>query len=207
MAYVLGFFCADGAMTINPCGSKYLDFDITDKDLLLKIKRCLNAHQIITRRNHNKGKDSYRLQIGSKKIFNDLLIMGLTPKKTFRFNMPFVPTSLFSHFVRGYFDGDGCILRVILHKERKTQTISLRTVFTSGNKKFLQELAFLLNQTINITGFFANSKQTTQLIYSVKPSLSLYQFMYNDIDSFLYLERKKAIFERYINEAGVAQPG
>ena len=55
MAYVLGFFCADGAMTINPRGSKYIDFCITDGDLLLKIKRCFRSEQSIIVKNPLRG--------------------------------------------------------------------------------------------------------------------------------------------------------
>ncbi len=203
MAYVLGFFCADGAMTINPRGSKYIDFCITDGDLLLKIKKCFDAKQSIIRKDPVRGKAIYRLQIGSKVIFNDLTLLGLTPKKTFRFEMPPIPNLFLSHFVRGYFDGDGNVWSGMIHKERKTPTTALRTVFTSGNKKFLEQLACILKERIGVSGFFTATGGASQLVYSIRPSLSLYRFMYTDIENNLFLNRKKAVFEKYISNAAV----
>ena len=38
MAYVLGFFAADGSMYRTNRGTYFIEFQITDKDLLLKIR-------------------------------------------------------------------------------------------------------------------------------------------------------------------------
>lgn len=143
MAYILGFFCADGAMTINPRGSKYIDFTIADLGLLEQIKTSLGSnHKIKIRPGDNENtKMRYRLQIGSKIIFQDLLNMGLTPKKTFRMNLPEIPKKYFADFVRGYFGGDGNVWCGKMHKERKTPGLSIRASFTSGNQKFLKDLA------------------------------------------------------------------
>src|SRR3989344_6594312 len=203
MAYVLGFFCADGVMTINPRGSKYIEFNITDAGLLLEINQSLGAHQTITRRSYNKGKDTYRLQIGSKELFTDLLAMGLTPKKTFRFEMPPVPAPLFSHFVRGYFDGDGNVWSGLLHKERKTPLLTLRTLFTSGNEKFLIQLSEYLENHLSIKGYFGYSSGAHRLVYAAKSSLFLYRFMYTDMANNLFLDRKKKVFEKYVANAAV----
>ena len=202
MAYVLGFFCADGAMTINPRGSKYIDFDIADKDLLFEIRKCLNANHLIKERRRGNSL-TYRLQIGSKEMFNDLLSIGLTPKKTFRFLMPEVPKELFCHFMRGYFDGDGSVWSGVVHKERKTALITLRTLFTSGNEKFLIELAEYLENRLFIKGSFNYSGGAHRLIYAAQSSLFLYHFMYNDMVNNLFLNRKKAVFEKYMNDAAV----
>jgi len=39
MAYVLGFFFADGSYDVHKNGGEYFSFQITDKNLLEKIKR------------------------------------------------------------------------------------------------------------------------------------------------------------------------
>ena len=48
MAYVLGFFAADGCLTINrKRGNKYIEFVSTDKDIIEKIRYCLQSgHKI-----------------------------------------------------------------------------------------------------------------------------------------------------------------
>jgi len=63
MAYVLGFFAADGNMTKNKRGAHFIEFQSTDKEILDKIKRTLNSNLNIgeyqpKRENHSKR---YRL--------------------------------------------------------------------------------------------------------------------------------------------------
>ena len=41
MAYVLGFFAADGNLTIGKRGNYYLEFNSTDKDIIEKIRSFL----------------------------------------------------------------------------------------------------------------------------------------------------------------------
>ncbi|PIP28260.1 MAG: hypothetical protein COX29_02045 [Candidatus Moranbacteria bacterium CG23_combo_of_CG06-09_8_20_14_all_35_22] len=50
MAYVLGFFAADGCMIKNNRGAYFIEFQITDKDILLKIKKLLGSNHKITER-------------------------------------------------------------------------------------------------------------------------------------------------------------
>jgi hypothetical protein len=47
----------------------------------------------------------------SKKMHADLVKLGCTPKKSFTITFPKdkIPEELLSHFIRGYFDGDGCL--------------------------------------------------------------------------------------------------
>ena len=199
MAYVLGFFMADGALTKNPRGSKYVDIGITDKDLLEKIRNCFGSNHKITIRKSSKPnqKDIFRLQIGSKTMFNSLLKFGLSPNKTFRFKLPNIPTKYFANFVRGYFDGDGSVWFGLSHKSRKTQTPTLQASFISGNKKFIENLAKSLSEHLKIKGTLSYYSNAYRLIYSTTASLSLYNFMYTN-DNNLYLERKKKIFEKYL---------
>src|SRR3989344_5923597 len=110
MAYVLGFFVADGNMIRNKRGAYFISIEITDKDILEKMKKAIGStHKISIRKNQFPEKDSYRLQIGSKAMFNDLLKLGITPNKSKTIDLPEIPKNYFSDFLRGYFDGDGCI--------------------------------------------------------------------------------------------------
>ena len=47
MAYVLGFFAADGNMIKNKRGAHFIEFQITDKNLLEKIRELLGSNQKI----------------------------------------------------------------------------------------------------------------------------------------------------------------
>ena len=92
MAYVLGFFAADGCMMKNKRGAHFVEFQITDKDILLKIRKCLGSdHKISIREEKDNCKTRYRLQIGSKIIFSDLSNFGFTPRKSNTIKFPSVP--------------------------------------------------------------------------------------------------------------------
>ena len=114
MAYVLGFFCADGCMIDGSAmRGKYIIFYNTDREILEKIKIVLDAeHKIYERKDtamSTKRKRYYMLKIGNHKLYNDLLLLGITPNKSLNLQMPPVPNNFFNAFVRGYLDGDWCL--------------------------------------------------------------------------------------------------
>jgi intein-encoded DNA endonuclease-like protein len=201
MAYVLGFFAADGYMTINKRGAHFWNIQVNDKELLKEIKKSIKSeHKISVKiRKRKEEKTSYRLQIGSKEMYEDLYKLGMRQNKTKSLTIPNVPDKYFSHFVRGYFDGDGHVWSGLIHKKRKTQTLIIRTVFTSCSKMFLQIIREKLEENNIQKGVLSEGKGNYyRLVYSVFGSLNLYNFMYNTLGSSkLFLGRKKAIFERY----------
>lgn len=196
MAYVLGFFTADGSMTKNKRGAHFIEFEITDKDLLYKIKQLLGSNHKITEIKRGeinvRWKNIYRLQIGSKEIFSDLLKIGLTPAKSKTVKLPKIPKKYFNFFVRGYFDGDGCIsFGIYRRKDRKSKKYVITSRFTSGSNIFLQDLLERLRKEADIIGGFICSKNRGfDLVLSAKNSRKLFDFMYNDLFRGLFLERK-----------------
>lgn len=98
MAYVLGYFSADGSMIKNKRGAHYVNFYSTDKELIMLVQRCFHTNLHIGSSIRNKRwKKAYKIQIGSKKIFHDLLRIGFTPNKKKRLLFPPVPREYFSH--------------------------------------------------------------------------------------------------------------
>ena len=57
----------------------------------------------------NKKHIAYRLCLNSVKFGNDLEKHGCVPNKSFILRRPNIEEGLIRHFVRGYFDGDGCV--------------------------------------------------------------------------------------------------
>lgn len=202
MAYVLGFFVADGSMFINPRGSCYAAFYSTDREILEKIKLVMSLDHLIGTRKFREpmNKISYSLQIGSKELFQDLKKLGLKPNKSKTINLPHIPKEYFPDFVRGYFDGDGGVtISNYYRKNRKSHLgKTMLSGFTSGSKKFLlglrkslQEIALLGRGTL----YF--SSRGHRLYYSVNDSKKLYNLMYGGLLNQLYLKRKKEKFELY----------
>ncbi len=200
MAYVLGFFAADGYITVNKRGGQFWAIDIIDKSIVEKIKRTIEAeHKISTRKTADGKSVSYRLQIGSIEMCDDLRRLGYAERKTKNLSIPHIPSVYFSHFVRGYFDGDGNVWVGAIHKDRKTKGLAIQTVFTSCCLDFLERLSGELEKHGILRGRIREGRGGYyRLVYSINSSLKLYDFMYNGYskDS-IALIRKKRVFERF----------
>lgn len=193
MAYVLGFFTADGNMLKNKRGAHFVTIEITDRDILEKIRNAIGSnHKIGIRKGNFPEKDAYRLQIGSKEIFNDLLKLGITPNKSKTIDLPLVPNKYFSDFVRGYFDGDGCVSCGIYNrKDRKSKNYLLGSRFSTGSKIFAENLLKRIREVMNITGGFVYKKKGGfDLVLSTHDTKKLFEFMYKNSKNNLFLERK-----------------
>lgn len=193
MAYVLGFFLADGTFDITSRGGYYFGFHICDKDLLESLRGVLGSkHKISERRVRDGESPRYRLQIGSKTMCKDLLRLGIVPQKTKQLTIPEVPNQYTFDFIRGYFDGDGNVWSGTINNKRRTSTKVLQITFTSGCRQFLLALRSLLNKN-GIAGgaiYLPKNKQFGRLTFSTVSALLLSEKMYTG-QSGLYLARKK----------------
>ncbi len=199
MAYVLGFFAADGSMVKNNRGAHYIEFQITDKCILQKIRASVGStHVISEKKQYNKNhKKLYRIQIGSKEICNDLVSLGFTPAKTHNMSWPDIPNEFTGDFIRGYFDGDGNVyFRKHFAKDRQKERWVFSSGFTSGCRDFLESLLLVLRTNGIKGGFICDKERGCELTLSHRDSLALYSLMYNNGDCSLCLIRKKEIFEK-----------
>jgi len=201
MAYVLGFFAADGNLSINKRGGCYISFQSKDKQIIDDIKKAIGSSNKISKRSSKLTKRNfYRLQIGSKEIVEILKKLGFHTSKTKHLPFPFLSSKILPHFVRGYFDGDGNIWKGEVHKERKTKLMVLQLVFTSGAYEFLNKLKISLSEKLKTNGshvVFKNGAYS-RLQFSTIDALKIYNFMYNKGGSSLCLRRKKRQFDNYI---------
>lgn len=125
--------------------------------------------------------------------------LGLTPNKSRRMKLPKIPKKYIGDYVRGYFDGDGCVWTGIGHKNRKTKTVIMLVIFTSASMEFLSDLHTELSNAGLLGGSLFRSKDGDfgRLQYSTLDALKLYKIMYNR-QCKLFLMRKKVIFEDFI---------
>lgn len=198
MAYVLGFLYADGNVTQTKRGTHFIAVYSADKDLLLDIRNVLGSKHSLSVRRSSSG-CVYRIQVGSKEWFNDVVKLGLFPGKTKRMELPKVPSKFFADFIRGYFDGDGNVWVGKTNKHRSNPTSVIMTAFTSGSHGFLQSLHEVL-RGVGLRGgslFKIKNKNYSRLLLSVGDSLKLYEIMYNGRHK-LYLKRKKAVFDSFV---------
>ncbi len=187
MAYVLGFIYSDGNL------SNQLDFfSISQKEpeILYKIKNWMSADHPIVRK---AKQDIHMLTIGNKVMINDLMSLGLTPNKSLDVKFPVLDKDLHSHFIRGYFDGDGCIACFS----------TWRLSFTCGSRQFLEGLSTAIC-TYAETGlrpvYSHPTRNAHQLSYSKGADLvKIFDFFYDHytVQKGNYLKRKYESFLSY----------
>lgn len=200
MSYILGLICADGSVVDNKRGGYYISISSADKYLVALFKNVTNAKHVISKRVSKTGR-VFRIQIGSKEWFHDLGMLGIIPNKTKRLCIPKqIPKNMVSHFIRGYFDGDGNVWAGYVNKKRNNPTSVIFSAFTSCSLDFLKDISRVLkSKGIRGGGIYKPLKGNYyRLSFSTKDTLILYKFMYNEARS-LCLERKRHIFEKYIN--------
>lgn len=200
MAYILGYFASDGTMYKNKRGSCYIAFTSTDKELIILVKNILKASnkvEVYQAKNKRNWKIRYTLQIGSKRIFARLLELGFTPNKSLTLGFPPIPDDLLGHFIRGYFDGDGCAsFACYKRKNRKVPQKILSIRISCGSKDFITILQNKLIKVVPVgRGYLYLRDRTYDLVYSSKDVLKLYSFLYPSKEV-PCLERKREILSR-----------
>jgi hypothetical protein len=201
MAYVLGYIYADGSLDDSPyMRGKYIQITSTDEDSIQRIKYWLNSEHKIGEKKSNfiGGKICFILRIGSHKIYNDLFKLGLYPNKSLTVSFPKVPQKYLGHFIRGYFDGDGCIY-FEKRKGSRGQAIvkRIRTIFTSGSKKFLEKMNDALKNIGISDGKIYLSKKSYQAVYNNKNSIQIFKLIYRGTSVNSFFMRKFKIFKDY----------
>jgi intein-encoded DNA endonuclease-like protein len=198
MAYILGFLFADGNIIKTKRGTHFVGIYTADRGLLVLMTKAMRSNHKISERKSKTGV-VYRLQIGSKELFDDLVRKGLTPDKSKRMKLPKIPLNFFGAFVRGYFDGDGNVWSGFLGKKRKNPSHVIATSFTCASKEFLRSLhSELIVEGISGGSLYhIKSKNCHRLSLSTLDTLKLFKIMYTGSHK-LFLPRKKLIFEKFI---------
>lgn len=205
-AYFLGFLYADGSVTDDDTNIKYtinLIIKKSDIEIVESFRNELKTNQVICVRDVD---NTVGIRISSKKMVKDLVRLGCMQAKTHKLEFPeWLRDGLIRHFIRGYFDGDGCITHGILGN------IISPCINICGRKGFLDfiQMAFISNIDFKYKELkprmrHGNIHDISELVYGGRLQIGrLYDYFYFDAD--LYLNRKKhkmrtLIDNRYIND-------
>lgn len=190
-AYILGFFVADGYIHIKRSGSgdnTLYQFGLTNnnREILEDIRSIMNSEHKI----YEKPKGGcYCLVVGSKSIVEDLQELGYTSNKSFDAHYPDLLGNLDRHFIRGVFDGDGCITRSS-HKSP--------VVYFYGTKELLGEIHNRVAGVVDSIGEVIKLKLKNSLyrlgIYGDN-AVRFLEWIYYDVGKKIRMERK---YERYL---------
>lgn len=161
-AYWLGFLAADGNITCSDGRYRIaLVIKADDKKHLELFRQSLNSSSTI-RSKMVMGNEYVLIQISGKQLAKRLVELGITPRKSLTLEFPvMLPDELNRHFMRGYFDGDGCIARSRACKQLQFMVL--------GTKSFLEVYCDKLLQAGCISSV---------CLYLAKASSGCYQIAY-----------------------------
>lgn len=181
-AYWLGFLYADGYVSKDR-NEIELSLCLRDIQHLEKFKYFMNWSGEIKTDTHR-----CRITFKDRKIKETLIDKGCVPQKSLILVFPSeeqVPSKLIPHFMRGYFDGDGCICNT-----DKTFEVNL-----IGTDIFLREMINKLNlRKKNIYTLGKNKNNYRYSLQSKQDAEEFLDILYKDCN--IYLERK---CEKYKN--------
>lgn len=201
-AYWLGFIFADGYISSQNSDEKsYYKFELSlknsDKEHLEKFNKFMKHEDA----NHVKsGKvmcgetecERCRWSINDRHLWETLNSYGCTPKKSLTLQFPqlniFKDSSLIKHFIRGYWDGDGCIS--YRDKEHLIPHISIL-----GTEHFLNGIKDNVLELKNRSLQYNNPDNPNTLVLGAErdPAFKVLYYLYEN--SSIYLNRK---YERYL---------
>lgn len=191
-AYWLGFLAADGNIhaTVKGKAINRLQINLKADDTchLEKFQKALNSNFPINLKTINNSQAA-ELKINSKKICDDLIKSNITPRKSLIVEMPDnLPKNLVPHYIRGYFDGDGCIKNYKDKNNRHRYSFSI-----VGGIDMLEQIQAKLPCSIPIYKI-KRCKDIFSLETTKKENIiSIYDYLYTNAT--IYLERKKDIFD------------
>ena len=185
-AYWLGFLYADG--NISQTDNKIsCDLKIIDVQHLLKLKQSLKSTTNVCC--DTKLLNRCRFSIRNAQLHDSLIKQGCVPNKSLILTFPdtnVVSEDLIRHFIRGYFDGDGCLS---FNKNR----YCIPNVSILGTKQFLEKL----ETTSNFKWRWVHDSRHNSNIYSIHADknhgIDFLNWIYSDCT--IYLERK---YQRYL---------
>lgn len=190
MAYVLGVIAADGCVAFNHGYVVSLGVAVKDIAWLMDIKKIIDTDQPL----YTHPRQLYvNLRMNSKYLVNQLISMGITPRKSKTLKFPDVPEKYISHFIRGYFDGDGCIH----FNPYGDNGVSLSCTIC-GSENIIDNIQNIFNKVYGKTVGHKRSRPGCYQwrLHGNKSSKVFFEWIYQNSEEKTRLERK---YNRYIN--------
>ena len=204
-AYFLGLLYADGC-NHSTTNEVEISLQIGDAHILesfAKEMSCDKPLQIVKRSKPNNNlKDVARFSVSSRKMQSDLISLGVIKRKSLVLEFPKekFDKKFMSHFVRGYFDGDGCFCPYIAKRHGYKQY----TVNFPAPTQFCNDFQDFLKTELGVTSSIASPARykngTKVLAISGHQVFKFLDYIYTDAE--LKLERK---YQKYLEERPLIQ--
>lgn len=186
-AYWIGFLMADGYNS-----GSFIRVDIQDEGHLEKLRDevFLNKDISIKKKKSQTNKIVYHLTIQSKKLVEDCEKWGIIKNKSFLTKYPDIPSKFDKHFIRGLFDGDGCLSYSMDGNYRRY------TFAIVGSESLMSSVKNKLSN-LDINFGFRKTKSIFEIyVRGNRQIIKLLHYLYSD--SSIYLERKYKKYDELI---------
>lgn len=208
-AYLLGFYASDGSAdekrkTMRVC----LQQD--DSEIVYLFKDTISSDARIysippkeyTGREGVKiqGHGAFGVDITSSVLIQDLVDLGFGYGKSHsELHLPNIDDKLLRHFIRGYFDGDGCITGHLAREKGKSDRFRRYVQIDAKTNTLLLEIQkFFSENNIKINLNYLKRDDMYRLSTSSKKEVTkIYHLLYDN--SNFYLSRKFNKFSHYVN--------
>jgi intein/homing endonuclease len=191
-AYFLGLLYADG---YNNTNKGYFELSLAESDGdvlcgLLDIFQPGRPLQFVEKKGESH-QNQLRVSVTSKRLSSSLKKLGCVKAKTFKIKFPaWLRDDLVRHFIRGYFDGDGCLCIRYLENTRPQAHLSF-----TGNKDFCLGLRKVLSvkSSIHARQPGRNNSNRTLTMTNKAQIVGILDWLY--FDAVVYFERK---YKKYL---------
>ena len=200
-AYILGFYIADGCLN----GNKFvITLNEKDKEILEKIRDYMSPITKLIYKKETINKQGivshpmYSFAFACKEIVSCLEDLGLGKNKTYlsKSIKNVVPKELMWDFIRGYWDGDGCISSSNVTKNVKETSynyINIGFTIISKDPDILNEMnEFFMEEGINTHVYPDNKGNYLVGTHSKSEVEKIYNKLYTS--SNLFMKRKRTKF-------------
>lgn len=204
-AYFLGLLLADGYVDAGKTNAVVVQVQESDgyilETLTKEIQFTGKLNYIQPRKDRYSQKGSYRLCFSSKRMSSDLYNLGFNRNKsTYLKGLPSISEHLTRHMIRGYFDGDGSVSKVVPDGDKRVLANGNVAYYDRqpcisiiGSEDLLLDIRKKINISINITNGGLSDSKTNGLCYwklsGGNNIRKIYRYFYDNAT--IYLKRKE----------------
>lgn len=193
-AYWLGFLYADGCVTRGRLLT--VSLNVRDIDRLRALSQEIYGFDNV--KVYEKDMICCQFDVNSQRIYDDLVRLGCHERKTSTLRFPTedqVPSHLLPHFVRGFFDGDGCITSKKGPRGLARGSVSFVApiAFCRGLSKWLKKEA---NMRLQICRFRHTDKVVQLSYHRCLDIVRFYNLVFENAT--IYMPRKRSRLIEYV---------
>ena len=189
LAYAVGLIASDGNLSSS---GRHINLTSKDKEQIDTFQKCIGREITVSKKisTYTKRKDYYHAQFGDVAFYKWLESLGLTTNKSKTLSSLSIPDKYFFDFLRGVWDGDGCIYSYFDPRWKSSYMYYIS--FVSGSSDFIEWLQTSCQRLIGTKGHVTvGGRGTKQLKFAKKDTQVLFSAMFHS-KSLPHLSRKFA---------------